>query len=63
MYNTDAFNDSVSYPHQVKINDDMFFQLKLNTSTTNMKLAVQDCYATKTADSSDMDRYYILQNK
>ena len=63
MYESSAFATELSYPVQVTVNEPMYFGIKKKDTDENIKIVVQDCYATTSKEISNNLHYLFYKNK
>jgi len=57
---TDGSFSSEDSSSQMRLGDQMYFKLELNTIRDDLKISPQTCYATSTADSAE--KYFLVQD-
>ena len=64
MYESPVFATKLSYPIQVIVNEPMYFGITMKENTdVNIKIVVQDCFATTSEDIVNNHNYLFYKNK
>ena len=63
MYKSSAFATELTYPIQVTVNEPMYFGITKKSTDENIKIVVQDCYATTSKEISNNLHYLFYKNK
>ena len=63
MYRTDEYKDVVdSYPHPVRLGDDMFFKVRVISKDSKLVLFIKNAKATPTSDFDDGTDYQFIED-
>lgn len=65
LYPDSTFSRPISntnYPMEVDVQDRIFFDLKLDTSDSRLRVFAENCSATPTKDKNDPRKYWLIQN-
>jgi len=60
LYDTGSFNVKSSTPKQTTLNEPLYVELKKTHNDTNLKMVVEDCWATDMSDESGDFKYSFL---
>ena len=64
MYESPVFDTKLTYPIQVIVNEPMYFGITMKENTdVNIKIVVQDCFATTSKDIANNQNYLFYKNK
>ena len=63
MYESSAFATQLSSPIQVTVNEPIYLGITKNNTDGNIKIVVQDCYATTSKEISNNLHYLFYKNK
>ena len=63
MYESSAFATELSYPIQVTVNEPMYFGITKKHTEENIKMVVQDCFATTSKEINNNLHYLFYKNK
>ena len=63
MYESSAFATELTYPIQVTVNEPMYFGITKKNTDENLKIVVQDCYATTSKEINNNLHYLFYKNK